>query len=106
MDNQSLRNIQQNIANSPVRPLYADEVVVAHTIKAGKKDKGKVVKEGHLYLVFIDMTSHKPVDKIVISPITAMGLYKALGESIVKIEKELKSNKVEKTKKAETDYIR
>lgn len=107
MENQMLRNIHQNIANSPIRPFFADEVVVAHTIRAGKNSAGKVMKEAHLQLVFIDMTSQKPVDKIAITPITAMGLYKALGESLVKIEKELKSKKVEATKKkVETDYIR
>lgn len=107
MESQILRNIQQNIANSPVRPYYADEVVVAHTMKAGKDSKGKVLKDAHIQLVFIDMTTQKPVDKIFISPITAMGLHKALGEAIVKIEKELKSKKLEKAKKTEkTDYIR
>ncbi len=106
MDNQAIRNIQQNIAATNVRPLYADEIVVAHTIKAGKNAKGKVMKEGHLHLVFIDMTTQKPVSKIVVSPITAMGLQKALGDSVVKIEKELKSKKFEKSKKVDTDYIR
>lgn len=107
MENQTLRNIQQNMANSPVRALYADEAVVAHTIKSGKNKAGKTTKEAHLQLVFIDMTTQRPVDKIVISPITAMGLYNAIGESLVKIEKELKSKKVEKTKKeSKPDYIR
>ncbi len=105
MDTQALRNIQQNLANSSVRPLYADEVVVAHTIKAGKDGK-TVIKEGHLQLVFIDMTTQKPVEKVFISPLTAVGLYRALGESINKINKELKSKTIEKTKKTETDYIR
>lgn len=106
MESQTVRNIQHNVANSPVRPLYADEIVVAHTIKAGKGKGKKVQKEGHLHLVFIDMTTQKPVDKVVISPITARGLYNALGESLNKLEKELKSNKIEKSKKVETDYIR
>jgi hypothetical protein len=106
MDNQTLRNIQQNIASSPLKPVYADEVVVAHTIKAGKTKDGKINKEGTMQLVFVDMTTQKPVDKIVITPITAMGLYNALGESISKMETELKSKKVQKSKKVETDYIR
>jgi hypothetical protein len=106
MDQQTLRNIQQNLANSPVRPIYADEVVVAHTIKAGKDKADKVTKEASLQLVFVDMTTQKPVDKVVITPITAMGLYKALGESIVKIEKEMKSKSMQRAKKVETDYIR
>jgi hypothetical protein len=107
MDNQSLRNIQQNIATTPVKTLYADEIVVAHTIKAGKDKKGKVMKEGHLHLVFIDMTTQRPIDKIAISPITAMGLHKALGDTLLKIDKELKNKKLDKRKKTDTsDYIR
>jgi len=106
MENQTLRNIQQNLATTNIRPIYADEVVVAHTIKAGKSANGKVAKEAHLHLVFIDMTTQRPVNKIVLSPITAMGLHKALGDSISRIDKELKGKKVEKGKKADTDYIR
>ncbi len=106
MDSQTLRNIQQNLATTNIRPVYADEVLVAHTIKAGKNAKGKVSKEAHLHLVFIDMTTQKPVDKVVLSPITAMGLHKALGDSLVKIDKELRSKRVEKGKKVDTDYIR
>ena len=106
MENQTVRNIQQNLANSPVRPIYADEIVVAQTVKTGKDEKGKVIKEGHVQLVFIDMTTQRPVDKVILSRLTAKGLYKALGDSIVKLEKELKSKKIEKNKKVETDYIR
>ncbi len=107
MDNQTLRNIKQNLAITPIKPIYADEVVVAHTVKAKKDDKGRIAKEGHLHLVFLDMTTQKPIEKIIISPITALGLYKALGESIEKIEKELKSRKMAREKTSEsTDYIR
>jgi hypothetical protein len=106
MDQQAVRAIQQNLASTPLRPLYADEIVIAHTVKAGKNKDGKITKEGHLQIVFIDMTTQKPVEKIVISPLTARGLYSALGESLQKIEKDLKSKKVESSKKVETDYIR
>ena len=110
MENQMLRTIQQNITNSFVRPTYADEAVVAHTVKAGKDEKGKIVKEAHLQLVFLDMTTQKPTDKIVISPLTALGLQKALAESLSKINKELKSKRKiekEKPKKPEIEtYIR
>jgi predicted RNA-binding protein with PIN domain len=106
MDNQTLRNIQQNLTAVNVRPVYADEAVVAHTIKSGKDQKGKITKEAHIHLVFIDMTTQKPVDKVVISPITARGLYNALADSLSKVEKELKSKKVDKQKTETADYIR
>lgn len=107
MDNQTLRNIQQNIGNTPVKALFSDEVVVAHTVKAGKDKNGKVTKEGHLHLLFIDMTTQKPVNKVVISPITAKGLHNALGETLKKLEAELKKKQIKKSKEADTsDYIR
>jgi predicted RNA-binding protein with PIN domain len=106
MESQTVRNIQQNLANSPLRPIYADEIVVAQTVKAGKDTDGKTVKEGHIQVVFIDMTTQKPVNKVILSRLTAKGLHKALGESIQKLDKELKSKKIEKSKKVETDYIR
>jgi transcription antitermination factor NusG len=104
MDSQMIKNIQHNITNTPLRPVYADEIVVAHTIKSsqGKKEK-KVEKEAHLHLVFVDMTTQKPVDKVVISLITAKGLYKALGDTLARLDKELRSNKVGKDEKADSD---
>jgi hypothetical protein len=105
MENQTIKNIQHNLANSPVRPLYADEIVVVHTLKTGKDDKGKVMKEGHVHLVFIDMTTQRPIEKIVISPITAKGLANALNETMKKLDVDLKNKKVEKPKKvADSDY--
>ncbi len=102
-----IRNIQQNISSASLRPVYADEIVIAHTIKSNKeKDKKKVDKEAHLHLVFVDMVTQRPVDKVVISHITAKGLYTALGDTLSKLDKELKNNKVEKAEKIETDYIR
>lgn len=107
MENLALKNIQQNIAASSIRPVYADEVVVAHTVKAGTDQTKKVSKEGHIHLVFIDMTTQKPVDKVVLSPITARGLLKALTESLVKIDRELKSKKLSAKPREETSpYIR
>ena len=107
MENNTIRNIQQNLATSTARPIYSDEIVVAHTIKSGKDDKGKIMKEGHLQIVFIDMTTQKPVEKVVLSPITAKGLLKALSESLTKMDKEMKKKTVTVAKKSEsTDYIR
>lgn len=107
MESQTIKNIQHNLTTTSIRPLYADEIVVAHTIKTGRDHKGKAVKEGHVHLVFIDMTTQRPIEKIVISPITGKGLAKALTDSISKLEEELKNKKkekVEKVKKPATDY--
>jgi hypothetical protein len=112
MENPAIKNIQHNLTTTFVRPLYADEIVVAHTIKTGKDEKGKITREGHIHLVFIDMTTQKPIEKIVISPITAKGLVKALDDSVKKLAEEVKKKKVEKSEKLEKrekrdyDYIR
>jgi len=104
MENQVIKNIQHNLATSFVRPLYADEIVVAHTIKTGKDDNGKIIKEGHLHLVFIDMTTQRPIEKVVISPVTAKGLIKALEDSVEKLDVELKSRKVSKKEPEEKKH--
>lgn len=108
MDNQVLKNIQQNLVQSNIKPEYADEIMVAHTVKAGKDEKGKIRKEGHMHLIFLDMTTQKPVSKVVISPITARGLVKALSESVQKLEKELNAKGLPKKahEATSTDYIR
>lgn len=102
-----MKNIQQNIVQSDIKPLYSDEIIVAHTVKAGKDEKNKIKKEGHLHLIFLDMTTQKPISKVVISPITAKGLTKALTESVQKLDKELKTKELPKrAQETATDYIR
>jgi len=106
MDQNIMKHVQQNILQTNIRPLFADEALVAHTIKTGKDDKGKLTKEGHIFLIFVDATNHKPVDKIALSPLTARALYGALGDALDKLDIELKSKAAPKKAKVETDYIR
>jgi hypothetical protein len=106
MDSNMIKNIQQNMLQSDIKPLYSDEVLVAHTIKTGKDEKGKLTKEGHLFLIFVDATNQKPIAKIAVSPLTAKGMLKALSESVTKIDKELKSKSLPKRPREDPDYIR
>ncbi len=92
-----------------VIPIFADHVLVANIIKAhaedGKKKKGKVSKEGYVTLIFIDTLTHQAVSRVVVSKQTAEALEKALGESLEKFDKELKSKEVKSKTKVETTNI-
>lgn len=80
-----------NIEIDPtVKPIFADEIIVAVNIKQEKK-KGKLTKEGHLSLIFLDMFTKRAVSRIVISSNTAKALDNVLKINIERLEKELKS---------------
>ncbi len=94
-------------------PIFSDNVIVANIIKthdSGKKGK-KVQKEGHVTLIFVDTLSHSAVARIVVSKQTADALLKALGESLEKFDREIRSkekkNKIETTvaEKRKTQYL-
>lgn len=94
-----LKKVQENIAKSDVKQLFADEALVMGTIKAGKTADGKIKKEGSVRIVFVDMTSMQPISKIVVSLSTAKGLVNALSEQLKKMEKDLESKEIIKPEK-------
>lgn len=89
-------------------PLFADEVMVGVIVKT-RKINGNVEKEGYIRLGFIDMAKRQVFAEIVLSKITAMALLKILKQNLEKLEKELKSKKIQKfaieTSKTELNYI-
>ena len=95
-----IKKVQENIIKSDLKQLYADEALVMGTVKARKTREGKVMKEGQIRIAFIDMTTLKPISKIVISVSTAIGLINALQAQVKRIEADIKSEKIpEKVKK-------
>lgn len=99
-----MKKAQANISATRVPPLYADEVFVAHVIKANKDSKGKTSKEGHFVLIFIDITNQQPIAKIVLSPSTAKNLKNAIEKDIQSFESEIKSKKIKnKIKKQQSN---
>lgn len=89
-----LKKVQENIAKSDIKQVYADEALVMGAVKARKGDDGKIKKEGNIRIAFIDMTTSQPVAKIVLSISTAKGLVNALAEQLKKLEEDLESKEV------------
>jgi len=107
------REIQIRSAPAVVKPLFADEVMVGVSIKASKDrdEKGRIEKEGHIRLGFIDVMKGQMITEVVLSPMTAKALLKVLGDNLKKLDEELKSGEPPKevTPKVTTEelgYIR
>lgn len=108
MNPQVMEKLKQNIQVSELNPLFADEVLIMRNIKVRKLPKGKLEKEGHMALLFVDMMNVRPVGKFILSLSTATQLHAILGKEIEGIKKDLKSKTIPKTaKKVEesTGYI-
>ena len=96
-----LKKVQENLAKSDIKQLFADEALVMGTVKVGKTASGKVRKEGNIRIAFVDMTSAQPVAKVVVSVSTARGLVNALNEQLKRLEKDLESKELPKKPKKE-----
>ena len=77
-----------NIDHS-VKPLFADEVAVACSIKQEKDEKGKLRKEGFVSLMFIDIITQTTIARVTLSKITAKALWKILKNNVEDLEKKL-----------------
>jgi len=100
-----LKKVQENLARSNIKPIFADEAVVMGTIKARQTEKGEVKKEGQIRIAFIDMTTLQPIAKIVVTLSTAKGLIRALQNQVKKLEEDLASEKIPKWAKKEKEPL-
>ena len=87
--------------------------MVATTIQSSKKkdETGKIRKEGHIRIGFIDRMKNQIITEVIISSMTAKDLTKILGETIKKLDEELKSGEPPKMPTVTTtteapEYIR
>lgn len=97
-----MNKVQENIAKSDIKQLFADDVVVITPVKAVKEGK-KIQKEGHVVFIFMDMLSQQPVAKIAMSKTTADSLKNIMVKVMTKLEKDLKSNEMPKPEPIKTD---
>lgn len=86
-----MKGAQENLLKSKLPPIFADEAVIITPVRSTKDKGGKVKKEGHVVVAFIDMTNQNPVSKIVMNITTARNLATALTNSLDRLEKDLKS---------------
>lgn len=96
-----------------VKPLFADRLMVGTLLQSSKQrdETGKIRKEGHIRIGFIDGMKNQVISDIVISLMTAKDLTKFLDDNIKKLEEELKSGEPPKLPKVTTtteapEYIR
>lgn len=96
-----------------VKPLFADRLMVGTLLQSSKKrdETGKIRKEGHIRIGFIDGMKNQVITDVVISLMTAKDLAKFLTDNIKKLEEELKSGEPPKLPKVTTtteapEYIR
>jgi hypothetical protein len=96
-----MKDCQQNIAKSELKPLFANEVFVATPIKTKKDKKGKLHREGYVELIFIDVVTRKPVSRVVLLPALAKDFVNTLASKMKEYDKMIKSTKVDKKKAKE-----
>jgi len=87
-----------------VKPLFADRLMVGTLLQSAKKrdETGKIRKEGHIRIGFIDGMKNQIITEVVLSLMTAKGLMKNLDDTIKKLDEELKSGEPPKMAKITT----
>ncbi len=86
------------------KPLFADKVIIATLLQSSKKkdETGKIKKEGHIRIGFIDLMKNQIITEVVLGLMTAKGLMKNLDDTIKKLDEELKSGEPPKMAKITT----
>lgn len=88
-----------NLRNT--RPLFAHDVLLSTIYKTHKTKRGKIKKEAHTELIFIDIISKQAVARIALPFNVINILPKLFSDNIKKIKKELKSKEIPKKEKVE-----
>jgi hypothetical protein len=94
-----VKRVQENIARSDLKPLFADEAFVMGAMKVRKDESGKMKKEGIMRIVFVDMTNMQPIAAVALALSTARGLANALSSQLKKIEEDMASKELPKKPK-------
>lgn len=87
------QKIHFNLTSTKLTPIFADDILIGQTIKQNKTKEGELEKEGVISFFFLDMMTQKPVAKVVISRLTALNFHHLLGDTLQKLNAELKSGK-------------
>ncbi len=86
-----------------VRPMFAHDVAISTVYKTNKTKNGKIKKEAHTELLFVDMISKQAVARIVL-PFTVLEvLPQLITDNIKRIKKELKNKEIPEKQKVEIE---
>ena len=105
MEKERIEKAKENLAKSKIPQLFADEVLVMSNIKSGENKEGEIIKEGHITVVFFDMSNQQPLAKVTLSPLTVLNMAQVLGKVLEEIDRNLKDKTTNKDKPL-PDYIR
>jgi len=86
-----------------VRPTFAHDVIISTIYKTNKTKKGKIKKEAHIELSFVDIISKQAVARIALPFTVIEALPRLFTDNIKKIKKELKSKEMPKKQKVEIE---
>ena len=90
-----------NLGNT--KPIFAHDIVISTVYKTNKTKRGKIKKEAHPELLFVDIISKQAVARIAL-PFTVLEVLPQLfSDNIKKIKKELKSEEMPKKQKIEIE---
>jgi len=83
------------------RPVFAHDVMISTIYKTSKTKMGKIKKEAHTELLFIDLISKQAVARVVLPSTVLKVLPQLLTDNFKKIKKELKNKEMPKKQKVE-----
>lgn len=89
-----IQKVVQNLNESKLQPIFANEVLVSGMVKGTKDKDGNVTKEANVMMVFVDMTNLQPIGKYVVSVSTASGLINALRTQLDQLEKQIQEKEL------------
>ncbi len=85
------------------RPVFAHDVAISTIYKTHKTKRGKIKKEAHTELLFVDIVSKQAVARIALPSTVLEALPQLLTDNIKKIKKELKNKEMPKKEKVEIE---
>lgn len=94
-----------DIKFSNTSPMFAHDVVISTVFKTKKDEKGKIKKEAHSEMLFIDMTTRQVISRIVLPLSVLESLPGAITDSLKKVKQELKSKELPKKEKIESGSV-
>lgn len=90
-----------NLGNIP--PIFAHDVAMSTVTKTKKTKKGKVKKESHTELVFIDAVRKAAIARIMVPMSVLEEIPKMIEDNLKKIKKDLKDKEMPMSKEEETE---
>jgi hypothetical protein len=90
-----------NLGNIP--PIFAHDVAMSTVTKTKKTKKGKVKKEAHTELVFIDAVRKAAIARIMLPTSVLEEVPKMIEDNLKKIKKDLKDKEMPNSKEEKTE---